>query len=255
MGRLRVNSFAVSLDGYGAGPEQGLEYPLGRGGGELHRWFYPTRTFQRMFGKEEGTTGIDDDFAARGMENLGAWILGRNMFSPLRGPWPDEQWKGWWGDEPPYHCPVFILTHHPRPSFEMKGGTVFHFVTGGIGEALERARGEAAGDKDVRVGGGAATIRQYLHEGLIDEMHIAIAPVLLGGGEALLAGLDLPALGYGERTRPGRGGDSCRSVPVDLKVGPTLSRSAGPSLDTQREGFRKCWRPGATEPMGMTLMR
>jgi dihydrofolate reductase len=196
MPKLRVNAFAVSLDGYGAGPDQSLEHPLGKGGETLHEWFYPTRNFRRMQDKEaEGTTGVDDDFAARAMENLGAWILGRNMFGPVRGPWPDEQWKGWWGDSPPYHVPVFVLTHYPRPLLEMEGGTVFHFVTGGAEEALERAR-EAAGDRDVRVGGGAATIRQYLAAGLIDEMHLAISPVLLGSGEPLLAGLDLLALGY-----------------------------------------------------------
>jgi dihydrofolate reductase len=195
MSKLRVNSFGVSLDGYGAGPDQGLDNPLGRGGEELHRWFYPTRTFQRMYGKGAGTTGVDEDYAARGMANLGAWILGRNMFGPVRGPWPDDSWKGWWGEEPPYHVPVFVLTHHERPPLEMAGGTVFHFVTGGADAALARAR-EAAGDRDVRVGGGAATIRQYLSAGLIDEMHVTIAPVLLGGGEPLFAGLDLPALGY-----------------------------------------------------------
>jgi len=195
MSRVRVNSFGVSLDGYGAGPDQGLEHPLGRGGEALHGWFFPTRTFQLMYGKGDGTTGIDEDYAARGMAGLGAWILGRNMFGPVRGPWPDGEWKGWWGEEPPYHCPVFVLTHHERPPLEMAGGTIFHFVTGGIEEALERAR-EAAGERDIRVGGGAATIRQYLEAGLIDEMHVAIAPVLLGGGESLLAGLDLPALGY-----------------------------------------------------------
>ena len=195
MPKLRVNSFAISLDGYGAGPDQGIDNPLGRGGMDLHSWFYPTRTFQKMFGNEKGKTGIDDDFAARGMAGLGAWILGRNMFGPVRGPWPDETWKGWWGDEPPYHVPVFVLTHHARPSFEMKGGTVFHFVTEGIGAALDRAR-EAAGDRDIRVGGGAATIRQYLEARLIDEMHIAVSPVVLGSGEPLFAGLDLPELGY-----------------------------------------------------------
>ncbi len=195
MPKLRVNSFGISLDGYGAGPDQGLDNPLGRGGEDLHAWFYPTRTFQKMYGNEKGKTGIDDDFAARGMAGLGAWILGRNMFGPVRGPWPDETWKGWWGEEPPYRVPVFVLTHHARPSFEMKGGTVFHFVTEGIEAALERAR-EAAGDRDIRVGGGAATIRQYLEARLIDEMHIAVAPVVLGRGEPLFAGLDLPALGY-----------------------------------------------------------
>jgi dihydrofolate reductase len=196
MPRLRVQSFAISLDGFGAGPAQSLENPLGRGGLELHQWFFPTRTFQRMlFGKDEGTTGIDDQFAARGIDNIGAWILGRNMFGPVRGPWPDDTWKGWWGENPPYHCPVFVLTHHPRPSLTMEGGTVFHFVTDGFEAALARAR-EAAGDRDVRVGGGTATVRQYLTARLIDEMHLVVSPVLLGGGEALFAGIDLPQLGY-----------------------------------------------------------
>ena len=195
MSKLRVNAFAVSLDGYGAGPGQGRDHPLGRGGEGLHTWIYPTRTFQRMYGKAEGTTGIDEDFAARSMAGLGAWIMGRNMFGPVRGPWPDEEWKGWWGEEPPYHVPVFVLTHHDRPPLEMKGGTIFHFVTGGIHEALDRAR-EAAGGSDIRIGGGAATIRQYLENGLIDELHIVVSPVLLGRGEPLFAGLDLPALGY-----------------------------------------------------------
>ena len=195
-GRVRVASFSVSLDGYGAGPKQDLEHPLGIGGHEVHNWVFPTRTFQSMHvGTGEGTTGIDDDFAAAGFVNIGAWILGRNMFGPVRGPWPDESWKGWWGVNPPYHVPVFVLTHHARATLEMEGGTVFHFVTGGIHEALERAR-EAAGGRDVRIGGGAATIRQYLREGLIDELHLAIAPVLLGSGEPLFEGLDLRALGY-----------------------------------------------------------
>ena len=195
MPKVRVNNFAVSLDGYGAGPEQSVENPLGRGGESLHEWFFPTRTFQRMYGDKEGTTGIDEQFASRGMANLGAWILGRNMFGPVRGPWPDESWRGWWGEEPPYHCPVFVLTHHERQPLQMKGGTVFHFVTGGIEEALFRAK-EAAGERDVRIGGGAATIRQYLEAGLIDEMHLAIAPVVLGAGEPFFAALDLPMLGY-----------------------------------------------------------
>jgi dihydrofolate reductase len=195
MPKLRVNSFAISLDGYGAGPDQGLDTPLGRGGEELHNWFFPTRTFQKMYGKEEGTTGVDESFAARGMANLGAWILGRNMFGPVRGPWPDDKWRGWWGENPPYHVPVFVLTHHPRPPLEMQGGTVFHFVTEGIEAALAQARA-AAGDRDIRVGGGAATIRQYLNAGLIDEMHVAVAPMFLGGGEPLFAGINLPALGY-----------------------------------------------------------
>ena len=195
MPKVRVNSFAVSLDGFGAGPAQSVDNPLGRGGEALHEWFFPTRTFQRMYGNGEGTTGVDEHFAARGMANLGAWILGRNMFGPVRGAWPDESWRGWWGEEPPYHCPVFVLTHHERQPLQMKGGTVFHFVTGGIEEALFRAK-EAAGDLDVRIGGGASTIRQYLEAQLIDEMHLAMSPVVLGSGEPLFTGLDLPALGY-----------------------------------------------------------
>jgi dihydrofolate reductase len=195
MTKLRVNCFTLSLDGYGAGPRQDTDNPLGVGGQLLHKWFYPTRTFKAMFGGKEGTTGVDDDFARRGTENLGAWILGRNMFGPIRGAWPDEQWQGWWGNNPPYHVPVFVLTHHARKSFEMEGGTIFHFVTDGIEEALNRAK-QAAGSKDVRVGGGAETIRQYLRAQLVDEMHLAISPVLLGSGEHLLTGIDLPALGY-----------------------------------------------------------
>ena len=195
MTKVRVNSFSVSIDGYGAGPGQALEHPMGIGGMPLHEWVLPTRTFQAMFGKEGGTTGIDDDFAARSMEGLGAWILGRNMFGPIRGPWTDDQWKGWWGDTPPYHTPVFVLTHHARPPIEMAGGTTFHFVTDGIHAALERAK-QAAGTRDVRIGGGAATVRQYLKAGLIDTLHLAISPVLLGSGENLLADLDLAQLGY-----------------------------------------------------------
>ena len=191
-----VRGFSVSADGYGAGPDQDANNPLGVGGMALHEWVLPTRTFQKMlFGKDGGTTGPDDDFAARGLENIGAWILGRNMFGPVRGPWPDESWKGWWGDEPPYHCDVFVLTQHARAPITMKGGTVFHFVTDGIEAALQRAR-NAAGGKDVRLGGGVATIKQYLRAGLIDEMHIAIAPALLGSGESLFAGLDLVRLGF-----------------------------------------------------------
>ena len=195
MTRVRVESFAISLDGYGAGPNQDVDNGLGVGGKALHQWFVPTRTFQRTHGADEGTTGIDDDFAARGFRNIGAWILGRNMFGPVRGPWPDLNWKGWWGDEPPYHVPVFVLTHYSRPPLQMKGNTTFHFVTGGIHEALDRAR-EAANVMDVRIGGGPNTIQQYLREGLIDELHIAISPVLLGQGERLFEGVDLRALGY-----------------------------------------------------------
>jgi dihydrofolate reductase len=196
MPRLRVQSFSISIDGYGAGPNQSLDNPLGEGGMGLHRWAVATRTLQRvLFGKDAGATGVDDDFAARGFDNVGAWILGRNMFGPVRGPWPDDTWKGWWGDDPPYHVPVFVLTHHARPSITMAGSTVFHFVTDGIHAALDRATQAAAG-RDVRLGGGVATIQQYLRARLVDEMHLAISPVVLGRGEALLAGIDLPELGY-----------------------------------------------------------
>lgn len=195
MSKLRVQCFGISADGFGAGPDQSLEHPLGVGGPGLHEWFFPTRVFQRMQGEADGTTGVDNDFAERGMEGIGAWILGRNMFSPSRGPWPDDGWKGWWGEDPPYHSQVFVLTHHPRDPISMEGGTTFHFVTNGIHAALERAR-EAAGGLDVRVGGGAATIRQYLQAGLIDEMHLAVSPVILGSGESLLRDIDLLKLGY-----------------------------------------------------------
>ncbi|MFC4819022.1 dihydrofolate reductase family protein [Dokdonella ginsengisoli] len=195
MTKLVVKSFAVSLDGYGAGPAQGLDHPLGVRGPELMQWFFPTRTWRAMQGLEGGEIGVDDGFAAQGMRGNGAWILGRNMFGPVRGPWPDEDWKGWWGEEPPYRVPVFVLTHHARAPLPMKGGTVFHFVTGGIHAALERAR-DAAGGLDVRLGGGAATVRQYLRAGLIDELHLAVSPVLLGRGESLFRDLDLHELGY-----------------------------------------------------------
>jgi dihydrofolate reductase len=195
MPRLLILGFSISLDGYGAGPNQSVGNPLGIGGESLHDWIVPTRAFRRMSGKEGGDTGVDDDVAARAMENIGAWILGRNMFGPVRGPWPDETWRGWWGKNPPYHTSVFVLTHHPRPPQEMQGGTVFHFVTDGIHAALERARA-AAGSQDIRLGGGAATIRQYLQARLVDEMRLAVAPIVLGSGEPLLTGLDLPALGY-----------------------------------------------------------
>ncbi|WP_028006531.1 dihydrofolate reductase family protein [Solimonas flava] len=195
MSRLRVSSFSLSVDGYAAGPEQSLEHPLGIGGMALHDWGLPTATFKALFGDTGGTTGIDDDYAARGFRNVGAWILGRNMFGPQRGPWLDESWRGWWGETPPYHVPVFVLTHHARPTLTMDGGTRFHFVTGGIDAALAQARAAAAG-RDVRIGGGAATVRQYLRAGLIDEMHLALAPVLLGRGERLFDGLDAVALGY-----------------------------------------------------------
>jgi dihydrofolate reductase len=195
MPKLRVHTFSVSLDGYGAGPHQDVSNPLGVGGEELHEWIVDTRTFRAMGREEGGRTDVDDEFAARGFANVGAWILGRNMFGPVRGPWPDDAWKGWWGPNPPYHTPVFVLTHHARPSVEMAGGTTFHFVTDGIHAALERAMA-AAGGQDVRLGGGVATIRQYLQARLVDEMHVAIAPRLLGSGESLWSGLDLPALGY-----------------------------------------------------------
>ena len=195
MSKVRVAAFSLSVDGFGAGPEQSLNDPLGKRGMELHSWFFRTRTFQQMFGKEEGSTDVDDDYAARGMANFGAFILGRNMFGPIRGEWPDDSWKGWWGNNPPYHTPTYILTHYPRPSIEMEGGTTFHFVTGGIEAALAQAKA-AAGGKDVKIGGGVSTVRQYLNAGLIDEVHFAISPVVLGKGEAMFQGIDLPALGF-----------------------------------------------------------
>jgi dihydrofolate reductase len=195
MAKLRVHAFGVSIDGFGAGAEQSLENPLGIGGHSLHEWVFPTRTFQHIFGREGGTTGIDDDFAARGFANIGAWILGRNMFGPVRGAWADDSWKGWWGDNPPYHTAVFVLTHHPRPPLVMQGGTTFHFVTEGIHAALEKATAAANG-KDVRLGGGVAVIRDYLRARLIDEMHLAISPTLLGSGERLFSDIDLLKLGY-----------------------------------------------------------
>jgi dihydrofolate reductase len=195
MTKLRVNCFTISIDGYGAGPNQDLANPLGAGGMAMHGWYRETRAFKRLFGGAGGSTDIDEDFAVRGLANIGAWILGRNMFGPIRGPWPDDSWKGWWGDNPPYHTPVFVLTRHPRPSITMEGGTVFHFVTDGIQAALKRAT-QAANGQDVRLGGGVSTIRQYLQAGLVDELHIAIAPALLGSGEHLLAGIDMPKLGY-----------------------------------------------------------
>ncbi|MDQ6629301.1 MAG: dihydrofolate reductase family protein [Pseudomonadota bacterium] len=196
MSKVRISSFSLSLDGFGAGPDQSLSDPLGKGGLAMHEWAFSTRTFKRMHGGTEGgTTGVDERFAAASMSNVGAWILGRNMFGPVRGPWPDESWKGWWGEEPPYHVPTFVLTHYARPPVEMKGGTTFIFVTEGIHAALEQARA-AAGGKDIRIGGGVSTVRQYIEAGLVDEMHLAVSAALLGRGEHFFAGLDLPARGF-----------------------------------------------------------
>jgi dihydrofolate reductase len=193
--RLVVRCFSLSLDGFGAGPHQDLEHPLGVGGPEMFDWFFQTRTWRRTHGQPDGDTGVDDDIAAKGFENIGAWILGRNMFGPIRGPWPDESWRGWWGEEPPYHVPVFVLTHHARAPLAMQGGTEFRFITGGIHDALSQAR-KAAGGRDVRLGGGVATIREYLSASAIDELQLTISPVFLGAGEHLLGGLDMRALGY-----------------------------------------------------------
>ena len=197
MTKIRVSCFGVSLDGFGAGPDQDLNNPLGVGGQNILQWAMDTRTFQNMMGDGSipGTTGVDDEFAIRGFQNVGAWILGRNMFGPVRGPWPNNDWKGWWGTNPPYHVPVFVLTHHARAPITMKGGTVFHFVTEGIHAALDQAK-TAAKEKDVRLGGGVSTLRQYLQARLIDELHLAIRPIVLGAGENLWAGLDMRALGY-----------------------------------------------------------
>lgn len=219
MTRVRVESFTLSADGFAAGPAQSLEHPLGVGGTALHGWAVPTRTFQRhVFGHPDGgTTGIDEDFAARGFRGIGAWVLGRNMFGPVRGPWPDADWKGWWGERPPYGVPVFVLTHHPRDDEPMEGGTTFHFVTGGLREALKRA-GAAAAGRDVRIGGGASTVRQGLQAGLIDELHLAIAPVLLGRGERLFDGVDALAAGY----------DCVEHVASPAALHLVLRRRAGP---------------------------
>jgi dihydrofolate reductase len=195
MSRLRVLSFALSLDGYGAGPDQDLQHPLGVNGHDMMQWFFPTRTWRKVQGQDGGETGVDDAMAGASFEGIGAWILGRNMFGPVRGPWPDERWKGWWGEEPPYRVPVFVLTHYARAPLAMKGGTEFRFVTGGIRDALAQAEA-AAGGRDVRLGGGVATVREYLRAGLVDDLHLAVAPVLLGSGEHLMHGLDLRALGY-----------------------------------------------------------
>ncbi len=195
MQKIRVACFGVSLDGFAAGPDQDLKNPLGVRGPEIMEWFFPTKAFSAMQGKETGEDGIDNKMAEAGFEDVGAWILGRNMFGPVRGPWPDENWRGWWGEEPPYHVPTFVLTHHARQPLEMKGGTTFHFITDGIESALAQAK-HAAGRQDVRIGGGVSTIRQYLQAGLIDELHIVQRPVLLGRGESLFAGMDMRAMGY-----------------------------------------------------------
>jgi dihydrofolate reductase len=195
MSRLRVLNFGVSIDGYGAGANQDLQNPLGLRGPQIMQWFFATRVFKQMHGESGGESGTDNRIAEQGFENLGAWIIGRNMFGPVRGPWPDESWRGWWGEEPPYHTHVFVLTNHARANLTMQGGTQFHFVTQGIHAAAEQARA-AAGQRDVRVGGGVSTVRQYLRAGLIDDLHLALRPVLLGSGEELFHGLDLPALGY-----------------------------------------------------------
>lgn len=195
MPQVRVAGFSVSADGYAAGPEQSLEHPLGKRGHEIFAWYFPTKTFRTMQGQAGGTEGVDDQYGARSMQGFGAFILGRNMFGPIRGPWTNQDWKGWWGQNPPYHAPTFVLTHHPRDPIVMEGGTVFHFVADGIRSALDQARA-AAGDLDVKIGGGVATVRQYLEIGAVDEMHLAMSPVVLGRGEALFVGLDLSALGY-----------------------------------------------------------
>jgi dihydrofolate reductase len=215
MAKVRVNSFAISLDGYGAGPDQSVQNPLGVGGENLHQWMFETRSGRQMFGGEGGSTGIDDQYFRRGFDGVGAWILGRNMFAHSRGPWPDDGWKGWWGDNPPYHVPVFVLTHHARAPIAMEGGTTFHFVTDGIEAALGQAKA-AAGGKDVRLGGGAATIRQYLQAGLVDEMHLTISPILLGSGEHLLQGIDLLKLGF----------SVSEHVPMELTTHVVLTREA-----------------------------
>jgi dihydrofolate reductase len=197
MSKIKVAAFSLSLDGFGAGQDQRLESPLGVRGQELHTWMVNTKMFHRMTGKEGGSEGVDNDFAEKSMENIGAWIMGRNMFGPIRGPWPDNEWKGWWGEEPPYHVPVFVLTHHAREPLKMKGGTTFYFITGGIESALEEAK-KVANGKDIRIGGGASTIRQCLQAGYIDEMHLVFSPIFLGNGEHLFSGIDISALGFNQ---------------------------------------------------------
>lgn len=205
MTKIKVAAFSVSMDGFGAGLDQSKEDPLGKRGEELHEWIFPTKMFQKLYGKGEGTAEVDNDFAEKSFENLGAWIMGRNMFGPIRGTWPNDEWKGWWGENPPYHVPVFVLTHHPRETITMKGGTTFHFITDGIESALKKAK-KAANGKDIRIGGGVSTVRQFLEKGYIDEMHLAVSPVFLGKGENLFAGIDLPKLGFTDiKTTYGKG--------------------------------------------------
>lgn len=198
--KIKVMCFSISLDGYGAGPSQSLKDPLGLRGTEVHNWMFPTKAFGKMIGRNDGSEGTDNDFIERSFENIGAWIMGRNMFGPIRGDWPDDEWKGWWGEEPPYHVPVFVLTHHERKPIKMKGGTVFHFITGGIEAAIEKAR-ETADGKDIRIGGGVSTIRQFLQAGYIDEMHFALSPIFLGSGEHLFSGIDVADLGFNKIQR------------------------------------------------------
>lgn len=195
MSKVKVAAFAVSLDGFGAGPNQSLENPLGVRGTELHKWFFKTKVFQKIHGGGGGVEGVDNAFGERSFENIGAWIMGRNMFGPIRGPWPDNEWRGWWGENPPYHTPVYVLTHHKRDPLEMEGGTIFNFITDGIESALKKAK-EAAKGKDVRIGGGVQVIREYLKAGLIDELHLVYSPVLLGSGENLFSGIDMSELGF-----------------------------------------------------------
>lgn len=195
MSKVKITNFTISLDGFGAGPNQTMKEPLGAGGEELHTWMFPTKRFRAMDGHTDGTEGVDNDMVEKAFENVGAWIMGRNMFGPIRGEWTDDEWKGWWGENPPYHVPVFVLTHHERKPVEMKGGTTFHFVTTGIKSALEEAK-KAANEKDIRIGGGVSTIRQFLQAGYVDEIHLAISPLFLGSGEHLFSGIDMQALGY-----------------------------------------------------------
>jgi dihydrofolate reductase len=235
MSKVRVAAFSVSIDGFGAGPRQDLQNPLGVRGFELHSWFMQTAAFKKMHGQSGGTTGVDNDFAERSFENVGTWILGRNMFSPVRGPWEGDSWRGWWGDNPPYHTPVFVLTHHARSPLAMEGGTTFHFVTDGLDSALKQAKATvAATGKDIRIGGGISLIRQYLLAGQIDEMHLALSPVLLGEGENLFAGIDLPNLGFSPvRTVPG---ENATHILIENK------RPQSQPLDSNRSGSE---RPGS----------